>query len=254
MKPYYQEAASLPGVAIVANSEAGARDYEEWLGLDAGCIGVLRNAFLAPTAPRPEEIDRLRLEQGLAPETPVIACVFRLDAEKRPLLVVSLLARLHAKLPGLRVLMAGCGPLEEAVRSEVRRHRLESVVRLLGQRQDVPVILAASQVMLLASEIEGTPNVVLEAQHFGCVPVLTDAGGSRETIVPGETGLLRGKDDLAGLVADVESLLRDPARRRRMAEAGRRLVAQRFDPERIHVQTLALYERLLPTATLPRAA
>src|SRR5207249_229665 len=71
---------------------------------------------------------------------------------------------------------------------------LGDTVLLLGQRRDVPHLLAASDVLLLTSDWEGTPNVLLEAQHCGCVPVATDAGGTREAVRPGETGLLVGRD------------------------------------------------------------
>src|SRR5262249_26790110 len=110
-------------------------------------------------------------------------------------------------------------------------------------------------VLLLASEIEGTPNVSLEAQHFGCVPVLTDAGGSRETILSDKTGILCDMNDGPGLVAAVESLLRDPARRAAMARSGRDLIAHRFDRRRIHEQTLAAYDALDPSSRpMQRAA
>lgn len=248
MKAWYQTASAMPGVAIVANSEAGARDYEEWLGLSSKQIGVVRNSFVPPPYPHPGEVARFRKDHGLTPLTPTVACVFRLDPEKRPVWAIGLLARLHQRVGELRVLVAGCGTLEDQVKAEIHRLGLEQVVTLLGPRKDVPVILAASQVLLLASEIEGTPNVSLEAQHFGCVPVLSDAGGSRETIMPNETGILRAMNDGEGLVTALESLLRGPARRSAMALAGRAFVAERFDPQRIHEQTLALYESLSTSA------
>src|SRR5262245_56441651 len=254
MKPWYQTAAELPGVALVANSEAGARDYEAWLGLARGKIGVVRNAFVAPSYPHPGEVARFRSAHRLTPATPVVACVFRLDPEKRPLWVMGLVAKLRARIPELRVLLAGCGPLERQVRAEIQKLGLEETVLLLGQRKDVPVILASSQVLLLASEIEGTPNVALEAQHFGCVPVLTDAGGSRETILPGTTGLLLDMHDGAGLIAGAENLLRDPARRAAMVLAGRRFVAERFDPQQVHDATMAAYESLAGHAATLAAA
>src|SRR5207245_1517505 len=120
----------------------------------------LRNAFVPPPMPAAETVARFRQDMGLQPTTPVLAGVFRLDPEKRPLFFLSLIARLRSQMPNLRVLMAGCGILENDVKAEIERLGLANVVHLLGQRQDIPVILAASQVMLLTSEVEGTPNVV----------------------------------------------------------------------------------------------
>jgi glycosyltransferase involved in cell wall biosynthesis len=241
---WYQVGMELPGVKVVANSTAGARDYERWLGLPAEQIRVIHNAFVPPAAPGAQEVVEFRRRHGLKTSTPVVAGVFRLDSEKRPLLFLSIVNQVRQQVPDLQVLMAGCGSLEEDVKKEIKRLDLENVVHLLGLRRDVPVILSSSQVLLLVSNVEGTPNVALEAQHFGCVPVLTDAGGSGEAIVPGATGLLYGMDDHAGLVQGVVRLLRDGLLRSELADAGRAFVAQRFDPNMIHAHTLALYEEM----------
>ena len=108
--------------------------------------------------------------------------------------------------------MAGVGDMEAAVRAAVERLGLADVVRLLGQRRDVPTILAGSDVLLLTSDWEGTPNVLLEAQNCGCVPVVTDAGGCGEALCHGETGLLVARDDPAAVVEAVASLFADPVR------------------------------------------
>jgi glycosyltransferase involved in cell wall biosynthesis len=254
MKPLYQQAAATPGVTLLANAEAGARDYERWLGLTNGSVQVIRNAFVPPPQPDGDAVADLRRELALQTSTPVVAGVFRLDPEKRPLFFLKLVAVLRSLIPDLRVLMAGCGVLEDQVTAEVQRLGLNDTVHLLGQRSDVPVILAASQVMLLTSEVEGTPNAVLEGQYFGCVPVVTDVGGTREALAPSESGVLCGKDDAAGLIAGVVGLMRDPRRRQAMARAGKDFVTRHYDPEVIQQQTMRAYAFALESAGLRRAA
>jgi glycosyltransferase involved in cell wall biosynthesis len=148
----------------------------------------------------------------------------------------------------VRVVLAGVGALEEAVRRRIAELQLNSVITLLGQRQDVPLILAASDALLLVSDWEGTPNVLLEAQHCGCVPVATDAGGSREAMVPEETGVLVGLDAQEETVAALADLLLDSERRRRMAAAGRAFVATHFDPGVLHEANMRLYRAALADA------
>jgi len=245
MKPWYEAVCGIDGIGLSSNSEAGARDYERWLESPSGSIGVIRNAFVPPPLPTSEEVARIRQEFGLADGIPVIAGVFRLHPEKRPLLFVRLIARLHRQLPNLRVLLAGVGVMEAAVRQEIARLRLQNVVHLLGQRKDLPAILAASDVMLLVSDWEGTPNAVIESQYVGCVPVVTDAGGTAEAIVPGATALLLEQNDFEGIVHGVLELLRNPNRRAAMARAGRSMITDRFNARRAHEETLALYMRLL---------
>jgi glycosyltransferase involved in cell wall biosynthesis len=256
MYPWYRATLGRPGLRLSSNSVMGACDYERWLGLPADSTPVIRNAFHPFPVPSRAEALRCREELGIAADAPVVAGIFRLQPEKRPAYFVECVARLRRRVPGLRVLMAGVGPLEAEVRAKVAAHGLESVVLMLGQRQDVPLLLAASDVLLLVSDWEGTPNILLEAQHCGCVPVATDAGGSGEALEPGWTGMLVGLDDIDGAVTVTAELLGDPALRRRMAQAGRAFVAERFDPRALHEGNMRLYREALADGTraVPLAA
>ena len=241
MEPWYRAILNRNGVRLSANSEAGARDYERWLGLSAGAIPVVRNAFEPPPLPSRAEALCWRKQLGIAAEVPVVAGVFRLQTEKRPLYFLECIARLRHMVPDLRVVLAGVGYLEAQVRRQITAMKLDEVVILLGQQRDIPTLLAGSDVLLLVSTWEGTPNVLLESQHCGCIPVATDAGGSREALLAGVTGMLVGLDDLESTVRTVAELLADPDRRRRLAEAGKTFVAERFAPDCLYEHNLRLY-------------
>lgn len=249
MKEWYQWAWGRKGVAFVANSAAGARDYETWLGVSPGSIPVICNAFHPAPRPEPAAVAHWRRSLGIAAGQPVLAGVFRLEPEKRPLYFLECVERLRRFVPGLRVLMAGVGTLEASVHRAIVKKGLASCVQRLGQCADVPLLLAASDVLLLVSDWEGTPNVVLEAQYFGSVPVATDAGGTREALLPDQTGVLVGVDDIDGTVHAVAELLHDESRRQRLARAGRTFVREQFAPEALYRNTLKLYE-----ATVGRAS
>jgi glycosyltransferase involved in cell wall biosynthesis len=245
MLPWYRTILDRPGVRLCANAALGGRDYEDWLGLPAGSIPIIRNAFVPPPVPDASVAHAWRNEHGIPVDVPLVAGVFRLQPEKRPLYFLDCIHQLRAEVPDVRVVLAGVGELEPVVRRRIRELHLESVVTLLGQRQDVPLILAASDVLLLVSDWEGTPNILLEAQHCGCVPVATAAGGSPEAMAPGETGILVSLDDLPGTVAVLENLLRNPERRREMAAAGPAFVARQYAPAALHQANLHLYRRAL---------
>jgi glycosyltransferase involved in cell wall biosynthesis len=245
MLPWYRAALGRPGLVLSSNSEFGARDYERWIGLGEGSVPVVRNAFEPPPVPARGEALRWRRELGLAADVPVVAGIFRLQEEKRPLYFLECVDQLRQRVPGLKVVMAGVGELEPAVRAVISQRGLGETVLLLGQRRDIPTILVGSDVLLLTSTYEGTSNVLLEAQHCGCVPVATDAGGSREAIWPGETGLLVGLNDTQGAVDAVTNLLADPTRRLQMAAAGPALVAERFSSRALLEGNLRLYRAAL---------
>jgi glycosyltransferase involved in cell wall biosynthesis len=245
MLPGYRALLARPGVMLSANSAAGARDYEHWLGLPVGAVPVVRNAFVPPEVPPREAALGWRAGLDIAPDAPVVAGVFRLQPEKRPLYFLECVAARARRVSGLRVVMVGVGCLADQVRRRVDELGLGKVVLLLGQRKDVPLVLAGSDVLLLVSDWEGTPNVVLEAQHCGCVPVLTGAGGAAEAVEDGVTAEVVGLDDREAAVTAAAALLVDAERRRRMAQAGRALVARRFAPQALYESNRRLYEQAL---------
>jgi glycosyltransferase involved in cell wall biosynthesis len=250
MHAWYMATLGRPGVRLCANAAMGARDYETWLGLPGGNIPIIRNAFTPPVVPDATAAAAFRQALNIPPGAPLVAGVFRLQPEKRPLAFVDCAAKLRDLVPGLRVVLAGVGEMEPDVRHRITEFGLERELILLGQRADVPLVLAASDVLLLVSDWEGTPNILLEAQHCRCVPVATDAGGSREAMASGQTGIIVGLHDLDGAVRAVADLLHDQPRRKQMAAAGPPFVATHFAPAALHEANLRLYRQALGDVSL----
>jgi glycosyltransferase involved in cell wall biosynthesis len=117
------------------------------------------------------------------------------------------------------------------LRKEVTRLRLEPHVRFLGQlsTQEIRGWFQASLATVFPTyHPEGLPRVTLESQAMKTPVVAYATGGIAEGIEEGRTGFLVPTGDLAGLVAAVTRLLRDPGLRDRMGRAGRQRVEERF--------------------------
>jgi glycosyltransferase involved in cell wall biosynthesis len=93
-------------------------------------------------------------------------------------------------------------------------------IRFLGYRADVPEILRAADAFVLPSHREGMPRSIIEAMLAGLPVVATDIRGSREEVVPGQTGLLVPVRDEAALAGALQALAADPGLRARMGAAG----------------------------------
>ena len=89
------------------------------------------------------------------------------------------------------------------------------------------------RVFVLNSSYEGLPHVILEAKAAGVPVVATDVGGTSETIQPGINGYLVTWNDQKSLIAPIKTLLADAALRSRIADAGRRQVAESFSSVRM---------------------
>ena len=114
--------------------------------------------------------------------------MFRLEAEKRPLLWVETAALLARQVPDMHFVIFGQGSMREEVLRAAERQGIAARLTLAGVTSDVLSAMSIMDVFLLASFGEGLPNVLLEAQWVGTPVVVTDVGGAKEAVEPGVTG------------------------------------------------------------------
>jgi glycosyltransferase involved in cell wall biosynthesis len=203
-----------------------------------------RTCRAARTVVIPNAVDVERAPRAaLTGDPPRIVTVGRLAAPKDPLTLVRALPALGARDCSLA--FVGGGPEQPRVEAELRAHGLGDRVELLGERRDVPDLLAAADVFVLASRSEGAPLSVLEAMAAGLPVVASAVGGVPELVAAGETGLLVPPGDPAALAAALARLLDDATLRRRMGAAGRSRARDRFDLPALRAAHLELYAREL---------
>lgn len=247
MHPHYKLLISSDRVVLTGNSQAGNEDYAQWLGINSSTIVTIHNAVNIPADHRIECREALRRKLDIPSGKKVVLGVFRLAKEKNFKLFLNVVRELHANSPNLIVLHAGEGPYEKEVRKLIQRYALDGVIRLLGRREDIEDIMISSDILLLTSDNEGLPNVVLEAQAVGLPVVATRVGGMPEAVQEGKTALLALKGDKESLVKHCGMLLTDRALRQRMGQAGREFIQKNFS----HV---VLGDKVLDIMGLPRKA
>jgi glycosyltransferase involved in cell wall biosynthesis len=179
---------------------------------------------------------------------PRLLTVGRLQAPKDAVTLIRALGALRER--PFEAVVVGDGPDRPAVEEEIRLLGLEPAVELAGERDDVPELLASADLFVLSSRSEGLPLSILEAMAAGLPVVASNVGGVPEAVVDGHTGLLVPPSDPQSLAAAIGRLLDDPARRRRLGEAGRLRVAEHFDLAAVHQAHLDLYGRALARSGL----
>jgi len=156
------------------------------------------------------------------------------------------LLRALARVPvGLQLDFAGSGPSLEACRALARRLGVADRVAFLGDRHDVPDLLARAQGFVLSTHYEGLPLSIMEAMRAGLPVVATRVSGIPEEVLDGETGLLVPHGDVAALAAALCRLAEAPVVRRRMGEAGRQRFLREFTIERMLAETEGVYREIL---------
>jgi len=128
---------------------------------------------------------------------------------------------------------------------QIARWRQDGDVILLGHVDDMPALLAQTDIAILPSYSEGVPRSLLEAAACGLPLIATDVPGCREIVQPGVNGLLVPPKDASALAAAIRQLYHDPLARQRMGQASRTIAVTEFDQRLVFEQTWAVYQELL---------
>ncbi|HRJ68125.1 MAG TPA: glycosyltransferase [Beijerinckiaceae bacterium] len=195
---------------IIANAPQLKDVLTDELGVPAARVSVVPNGV---------DLDRFSPVAHHESETPLIVCVARLVPPKDLPTLVAAFAIVRAALPEARLTIIGEGPVALAPATQLS---------VLPARSDVPAVLARAWVFALSSIEEGAPNAILEAMASGLPVVATDAGGIRDVVEDGMTGVLVPRRDPQALATALLDLLRNRDTRRRMGEAGRRRAEERY--------------------------
>ena len=167
---------------------------------------------------------------------PLVVCVSRLVARKGQDVLIRAMPEVRRRAPDAALLIVGDGPDRERLERLASDAPHGSVV-FAGQvsESDLPRYYRAGDVFAMPCrnrfgglEVEGWGNVFIEAAACGRPVVVGDSGGARESLVPGETGLLVDGSDVAQVSEAIGSLLADPARAESMGRAGRERVERAF--------------------------
>ena len=125
---------------------------------------------------------------------------------------------------------------------------LSDKILLPGHTNDAWTALAAMDLFVLTSRIEGLPNVVIEAQAMGVPVVATDVGGTREALIDGETGWAISEHTPQALAKACLDLLDDPKKRLEAGSRATRYARATFSLESMIDHTLATYAEALRRA------
>lgn len=222
---------------IAAVSRESAASIADWLGFGPGRFRVIPNGiplerFAAHAEPAPDVVAALAGRVG-------IAMVARLVPPKDHETALRSLARLPERFC---LVLAGEGPERRSIEILAEELGLVGRLILLGSRDDVPEILAASSVYLQSSKVEGFGIAALEAMAAGLPVVASEARGLGE--LARGAGLLFPVGDSRACAEAIERTVSEPGLAPRLIEAGRARAAE-YSIERCAEAYAALYAELL---------
>ena len=234
---------------IICNADAIRRRFAGSRGWDRSVtiVNAVDTREFHPGVPRAP----FRRELGVPDEAPLVGIVGRIGLGKGHEHFVDAAVRLLRGGADAHFVIVG-DPLfdEDAWRADALRRAVkdagrEDRIRFVGYRRDVPAVMRALDVLVLASDAEPCGRVLFEAMASGTAVVATNSGGTPEIVRDGREGLLVPPRDPAALAHAIGALAADAGLRARLGAAGVARVAAEFTIERYVARTLAVYDEAL---------
>ena len=204
-------------------------------------VFIIPNGVDVARFAQPVDRAQVRKQLDLAADAPIAGIVAALRPEKNHELLLRATATVCRQVPQARLLIIGDGPERPHLEKLAIQLELSKAVRFLGNRDDIPQLLGATDIFLLTSRMEANPVSILEAMAAGKPVIAPRVGSIPEVVIDGETGYLTDPGDVSQVAESWLRLARHPEKAANMGETGRRRVVSRWSLD-VMVEG---YERLI---------
>jgi glycosyltransferase involved in cell wall biosynthesis len=224
--------------AVVCNSKAAA-DLLIRDGIPADRVvvignGLLPSAFAETAAALPPIPGRLR-----------VGMIARMNAlSKNHDVFLRAAAIIKHKFPDAEFLLVGDGPLRAELERLASDLSIQAQVRFLGDRRDIPAVLASMDISVMPSASESLSNVILESMA-AAVPVVANRVGGNVELLDQDRGLLLDHSNERAFADAIEKLLDDAWLRATLGQNAKRFAKANFSLETVRTRHEELYQELL---------
>ncbi|MDH7461802.1 glycosyltransferase family 4 protein [Chitinophagaceae bacterium 26-R-25] len=228
-------------ISVAASNQATGKQYFKDFESVVINNGINQQKFNPDRA-----LKNVREELHIPAGDPLVVFVARFIHQKQPLALIKAFAKAAEKLPSLKLLLVGDGDQKEEALQLVKTLGIEEKVVFQQFRQDVPEVLAAGDIYVLPSLWEGLPIALLEAMAMGKAIIATAADGTREVIQHNNNGILLPMENVEdNLAAAIVDLANDPAKRKKLGDAARATISERFSADKMTREIEKIYLKLL---------
>ncbi len=206
-------------------------------------IDVIPNGIPEPDDIPSQTLSRVRNELGVN-QQPIVITVGRMERAKGYGDMIEAFKLLQQKNSDSVLLMVGSGSLQDSIRSQIESLNLNQSVILTGERQDIPQLLASSDVFASSSHREGLPLSVLEAMMAG-LPIVATSVGDIPNVVTEDTGVVVPPHQPKMLAEALNDLLQNPSKRREMGRAAKDRAIREYSLDVWMKRQVKLYEDVI---------
>lgn len=242
-KQFYYRRLIMPQIdAAIGVSKASLIDVQQLHNFKKPARVVHRAISIEEFAKVPSRAV-LRQKFNLKEDDKVVLFLGNLTPQKRPDRYLQVIEKLKQQHPKLKSWIVGDGVLRQESEKMAKTLNISDNVTFWGYQQKVGEYIAAADILLLASDTEGLPGVVLEAGYFGVPTVSTEVGGIREALEDGVSGFITEKN-VEELVEKADLLLRDEDLRNRFGNVAKDKVMNDFNVKKIAEQYIEFFKKV----------
>jgi glycosyltransferase involved in cell wall biosynthesis len=231
---------------FLPNSKAVAQSLSD-CGIDTRRMSVVHEGVEVPPLTTPEQRHAARRQWKIAENDFLFGCVSVFVPEKGQRHLIAAMPTLRAAFPNARLLLAGDGPTRPELESLTRQLHQQDAVLMPGFVQDVASIYAALDAFVFPSEFEGLGTALQSAMALALPSVSTSRGALGEVVSHNKTALVAAPDAQEFGFA-MRYLMESAHLRRRLGDAARQEIQNRFSAERMVANTINVYEEVLRQA------
>jgi glycosyltransferase involved in cell wall biosynthesis len=186
----------------------------------------------------------LRKNWGVPEGSFVVLFLGNFTRQKRPDRFVEVIRTVREKYPQVHGLMVGDGPLKNDAVRIIQQAELEYAFTFTGYQQDVRPFIDMSDLLMLTSDTEGMPGVVLEAAAMSKMTITSDVGGILDFLISGENGLVVSQKNVSEFADNLIQLIENPTRINQLARRALANVTIGFGVDEIAIRYLDFFKKL----------
>lgn len=229
---------------VICVSQSNFETGRNAFGLSADKTTMIENGvnlnIFNPDASYPD----VRKQLGFSADDFLVSLIGRITAQKGPLDFIKAIEQAHSKEPCIKALVVGEGDMTDVVDRYIDEHNCRGFIIRQPFRNDVPALLAASDVFCLPSLWEGLSIAMLEAMAMRKPMVVTPTDGARDFIHDGVNALVVPPSDVVKLSESFLLLAHNKELRDKIAASAHEIVRKRFDAARVADSVAEIYRNI----------
>lgn len=228
----------------LVQTQVAKSQWMQKLSLSADKFTVIPNGIDTKLFQQNIDILQKKSELQIKPGLFVITCVSRLRRGKGHDILLAAFEKVYHTNPNIALLLVGDGEKEIGLRKQIKNYVSKDAIFFLGNRKDVPEILAISDLFILPTEGEGMSNAIIEAMSAGLPIITTDIPENQDLIIDKKTGILFPVNNANSLSEKIEALLADTEQGMAIGQSAQKAAEECFNDERVTLRLAEFYAEI----------